>query len=242
MWQGSPILATPVVHDLARRTARASAVLILIAAACGREGPAPPATPTQPPGVVVIPAATATATPAPEPDTIATAEPTAAAPLLDPSPPRPIRFDRYRAAVENYVPTVQPGNITALNAARVPFATYLVAVHNRIHPLFADQLLGSLGNLPPGHPLNGDLSVHLEIVTAKDTGKIVRMGVTKASGATAFDVAALDAVSRAAPFGKAPDVIASPDGNVYLHWEFHRDPIDACTTRNARPYILKSAP
>ena len=76
----------------------------------------------------------------------------------------------------------------------------------------------------------------------KNTGKIVRMGVTKTSGVTAFDIVALSSVDRAAPFGKAPDVIASPDGNVYLHWEFHRDPFDACTTRNARPYILKHAP
>jgi hypothetical protein len=66
--------------------------------------------------------------------------------------------------------------------------------------------------------------------------------VTKASGVTGFDVAALDVVSRAAPFGKAPDLIVSPDGNVYVHWEFRRDPFDACTTRDARPYIPKSAP
>jgi hypothetical protein len=68
------------------------------------------------------------------------------------------------------------------------------------------------------------------------------MGVTRASGITAFDVVALNSINRAQPFGKAPDAIVSPDGNVYLHWEFHRDPFDACTTRNARPFILKSAP
>jgi hypothetical protein len=55
-------------------------------------------------------------------------------------------------------------------------------------------------------------------------------------------VAALSSVDRAGPFGKAPEIIASPDGNVYLHWEFHRDPFDACTTRNARPFLLKNAP
>lgn len=233
-----------VDRALARFTGRAFGPLLLLAAACGGEAAAPAsAPPAQPPAVVVIPAVTATATQTPEPVTFATAEPTAAAASApDPSPPRPIRVDRYRAAVENYAPSVQVGNTTALNAARVPFATYLVAMHNRIHPLFADQFLGTLGNLPPGHPLHGNLSTHLEIVLAKDTGQLRRIGVTKASGVTAFDIGALDAVSRAAPFGKAPDVIASPDGNVYLHWEFHRDPVDACSTRNARPFILKSAP
>ena len=86
------------------------------------------------------------------------------------------------------------------------------------------------------------LVTHIEIVLSKDEGRIVRLGVTRASGSTAFDAVAINSVSRASPFGKAPDVIVSPDGNVYLHWEFHRDPYDACTTRNARPFLLKSAP
>lgn len=64
------------------------------------------------------------------------------------------------------------------------------------------------------------------------------MGVVRLSGVTAFDVAALDAVDRAAPFGPAPDAIVSPDGNVYLHWEFHRNEIYACSTMGARPFIL----
>jgi hypothetical protein len=29
---------------------------------------------------------------------------------------------------------------------------------------------------------------------------------------------------------------------VYLHWEFHRDEIYACSTMNARPFILNAAP
>jgi len=149
---------------------------------------------------------------------------------------------RWRPAIENYSPSVQLGNTTALNTARVPFATYLVAMHNRIHPIFADEFLRTLNSLPKGNPLDQDLRSNLEIVLDKDTGKVVRMGVIKVSGVTAFDIAALSAVNRAAPFGKAPDAIASPDGNVYLHWEFHRDPVDACTTRNAWPFILKSAP
>jgi hypothetical protein len=152
------------------------------------------------------------------------------------------KFQKWRPAIENYEPSVELGNTTALNAARSPFATYLNTIHNRIHPIFAEEFLDALNSLPKGHTLNQNLITHLEIVLSKDTGKIVRMGVTKASGTTAFDIAALASVDRAGPFGKAPDIIASPDGNVYLHWEFHRDPFDACTTRNARPYILKNPP
>lgn len=151
-------------------------------------------------------------------------------------------FDKYRAAIENYDPSVKEGNQTALNAARVPFASYINMIHNRLHPIFAEEFLGALENLPPSHALNGELVTHVEIVLNKDDGRIVRLGVTRASGVTAFDIVALNSVQRASPYGKAPDAIVSPDGNVYLHWEFHRDPFDACTTRNARPFLLKEAP
>ena len=78
----------------------------------------------------------------------------------------------------------------------------------------------------------------LEIVLNRDDGHVVKMGVVRTSGVTAFDIAALDSVQRASPFGKPPSAIVSPDGNVYFHWEFHRDPIYACSTMNARPFLL----
>ncbi len=147
-------------------------------------------------------------------------------------------FDRWRSAIENYVTSVKAGNQTALNTAAVPFASYLNGMHNRIHPIFADSFLESLDALPPSHPMNDQhLVTGLEIVLTKE-GHLKRMGVVKTSGITAFDIAALDAVDRAQPFGPAPKAIVSPDGNVYLRWEFHRDEVYACSTMNARPYIL----
>ncbi|MBS2016608.1 MAG: TonB C-terminal domain-containing protein [Deltaproteobacteria bacterium] len=148
-------------------------------------------------------------------------------------------FERWRNAIENYVSSVKPGNQTALNTAAVPFASYLNTIHNRIHPLFADSFLGSLDNLPKTHPLNSPrLVTHLEIVVSPKEGRIVKMGIVKTSGITAFDIAALDSVHRAQPFGPAPGAIVSTDGNVYLHWEFHRDEVFACSTMHARPFLL----
>jgi len=150
-------------------------------------------------------------------------------------------FERWRSAIENYVSSVKPGNTTALNTARVPFATYLNSMHNRIHPIFADSFLGSLDGLPASHPMNDQkLVTRLEIVLTRD-GQLHHMGIVKTSGITAFDIAALDAVQRASPFGTAPSAIVSPDGRVYLHWEFHRDDY-ACSTMNARPFMLNAAP
>jgi hypothetical protein len=152
-------------------------------------------------------------------------------------------FERWRSAIENYVASVKPGNQTALNTARVPFAGYLNSIHNRIHPIFADDFLGSLDGLGGNNPLNDPrLITALEIVVSRDDGHVVRMGVTKTSGITAFDVAALDSVQRASPFGKPPGAIVSPDGNVYFHWEFHRDPVYACSTTNARPFLISAPP
>jgi TonB family protein len=149
-------------------------------------------------------------------------------------------FDRWRSAIENYVSSVKEGNQTSLNTAQVPFATYLNGMHERIHPIFAESFLGSLDRLPPTHPLNDqELVTRLEIVLTRD-GHLKRMGVVRLSGVTAFDIAALDAVDRAQPFGPAPSAIVSPDGNVYLHWEFHRNEIFACSTMGARPFILNA--
>jgi hypothetical protein len=152
-------------------------------------------------------------------------------------------WQQMKAAIENYEPSVKEGNQTSLNAAQSVFASYLNTIHNRIHPIFAEQELVAMNGLPKSDPMQkSDLVAHVEIVLSKDQGRIVRAGIKKHSGSTAYDTIAIASVLRAGPFGKAPDAIVSPDGNVYLHWEFHRDPFDACTTRNARPYLLKEAP
>ncbi len=154
-----------------------------------------------------------------------------------------IGLEKWRSAIENYVPSVKFGNTTALNTAAVPFASYLNAIHNRIHPVYAIHFLGSLDRLPSDHVMNGpDLSTDLEIVLDQESGKLVRMGVTKTSGVTAFDVAALQAIQQSQPFGPPPKEIVSPDGRVYLHWEFYRNPFYACSTYFARPFMLKAQP
>lgn len=151
-------------------------------------------------------------------------------------------LERYRSAIENYVAAVKPGNQTALNTAAVPFASYLNQIHSRIHPIFADQFLSSLDSLPSSHPMNDPtLITTLEIVVDREEGRLVRRGVTRTSGVTMFDISAIASVDKAAPFGTPPQSIVSPDGNVYLHWEFRRDNM-ACSTLYAHPYILNVQP
>jgi hypothetical protein len=152
-------------------------------------------------------------------------------------------LEHWRSAIENYVPHVKPGNQTALNTAQVPFALYLNQMHERIHPIFAEQFLASLDGLANDNPLNRmDMSTNLEIILDGVDGHLLERGVTKASGVTAFDIGALDSVERAAPFGPPPSAIVSPDGHVYLHWEFWRNPDYACSTYFAKPIMLRAAP
>lgn len=151
-------------------------------------------------------------------------------------------IERYRSAIENYVPSVKPGNTTALNTAAAPFASYLNQIHSRIHPIFADGFLGSLDRLPSSHPMNDPtLITALEIVVEREEGRLVRRGVVSTSGVTAFDISAIASVDRAGPFGTPPSAIVSPDGNVYLHWEFRRDQM-ACSTLYAHPFIKRAEP
>jgi len=118
--------------------------------------------------------------------------------------------------------------------------SYLNLVHSRIHPIFADTFLANLANLPATSPLNTpNIYAVLEIVLDPDAGSVRRMGITWASGVAAFDVAALETVHRAQPFGQPPKTIVSPDGNVYLRWEFHRG-VKACEPANARVRVRGS--
>lgn len=142
-----------------------------------------------------------------------------------------------RAALENFVSNVRVGNQTALRAAASPFAGYIVAMHNRIHRLFADGYLAGLTSLSATSPLN-DRSLHttLEIIVDRD-GSVHRINIVRSSGTLPFDVAAMNAVRRAAPFGEAPPAILSGDGKVYVHWGFYRNERQ-CGPFNAEPFIL----
>ncbi|KPK13527.1 MAG: hypothetical protein AMJ62_14815 [Myxococcales bacterium SG8_38] len=143
-------------------------------------------------------------------------------------------WNEFRAAIENYVPGVKSGNTTALNAAASPFATYIAAVHRRIHREFAD---GFLRSLPMGSPYQDPtLMTKLEIVLNQD-GSVHRIGVVRSSGLLPFDFGAFNSVLRGQPYPPAPSSILSGDGRVYFHWGFYRNQRQ-CGTFNAEPYII----
>jgi TonB family protein len=105
---------------------------------------------------------------------------------------------------------------------------YLVAMHERIHPVFSDAFLEWLDTFPTSDPLNNpQLGTVVEIVLTTE-GRLVGLGVVRSSGIRSFDVGVLDSIDGAQPFGSPPDRLVSPDGRVYMRWEFRRDPTLAC--------------
>lgn len=151
-------------------------------------------------------------------------------------------WERIRAAIENYVPDVRPGNQTALRSAASPFAVYLAQVHRRLHRLWAEGVLVDFAMRSDDSPLNDvSLIVNLEIVINPD-GSIAKVGVLEGgSGSLPYDAAAVDVVYRSAPHPNPPREIRSGDGRTYIHWAFYRNQRQ-CGTFNAEPYILPAPP
>ena len=148
------------------------------------------------------------------------------------------RWEEFRAAIENYIVGVKPGNQTAMNALADPFAAYLAAFHRNLHMEFAHDFLESLPAL--GELGNPDLVTKVEIVVNAD-GTLDRVGVVKSSGNLMYDFGAFNAVQRGAPYPPPPEKIRSTDGRVYMRWALHRNE-SQCGTWNAEPYILKNPP
>jgi len=148
-------------------------------------------------------------------------------------------WTRFRSAIENFLPSVRPGNQTALNAAAAPFASYLVMVHERIHREYAFKFIRGL-LLTSGPFSDPSLFTELELVFNRN-GSVHRIGVVRPSGFLPFDFGAYSAVMRAQPFPEAPPSILSGDGRVYIHWGFYRNERQ-CGTFNASPFILPNPP
>lgn len=147
------------------------------------------------------------------------------------------RWNRLRAALENFTPDVRPGNQTALNTRADPFALYIARMHRRIHTRWGFDYLGSLDQKPRQHPLNDmTLQTTIEIAVAPQ-GDVAKATIVRPSGQLVFDTAALDTVFSAGPYPPTPVAIRSANGQVYMHWSFHRDERQ-CGTFGVQPFIL----
>ncbi|HXJ21902.1 MAG TPA: TonB family protein [Polyangia bacterium] len=105
-----------------------------------------------------------------------------------------------------------------------PEATYLTAVHNRIHGRWTDNFLRLIGEkLELNNPLNvPDRVAEIDLVIATD-GQLISSQVSRSSGFPGFDDAVLEILRDAVPYPRPPVEVRSDDGATRLHWMFARD-------------------
>jgi TonB family protein len=151
------------------------------------------------------------------------------------------RQARLKSALENFIPEVKPGNQTALNARAAPFAAYIARMHRSIHRLWGFGQLEDWDEKPGSNPFNNqDLLTTLEMVLNTD-GTVDKITIVRASGFTAYDVAAIDVAYSAGPYPDPPREIRSANGKIYIHWRFYRDGRQ-CATSGVDYYILNTPP
>jgi TonB family protein len=151
------------------------------------------------------------------------------------------KWQAVRAALENFVPEVKPGNQTALGTRADPFAVYIARMHRKIHKLWGFGFLVDLDLKPDSHPMNNMKMWTMVEVVVRPTGEVDKATIVRPSGYLPYDVAALDTVLSSAPYEPTPRAIRSADGKVYLHWRFHRDQRQ-CGTFGVDPFILTTPP
>jgi TonB family protein len=150
-------------------------------------------------------------------------------------------WKRVTGFLENFVPEVQPGTHTALNARKHAFAAYIAQAHRRIHVQWGFGLWEHFRDLPDPAgrtPYESSIYARLEIKLDRQ-GKVTRLGLIRTSGHTAFDGGAMAAVLAAAPFGPPPEEMVSQDGSTYMHWNFYQDGRQ-CWTNDVQVYVRDS--
>lgn len=135
------------------------------------------------------------------------------------------REKAVRASLENHITEVKPGNHTSVNAKPAVYANYIGRIHRKIHALWGAGFLPRLDTqYPAGHPLNdSSLNSLLEFVIDAKSGKVDAVNIVESSGELMFDAEAVSISHMIGPHRKPPGEIVSPDGKVYIHWNFWRD-------------------
>ena len=95
-----------------------------------------------------------------------------------------------KAALENYISEVKPGNHTSVNAHADAASGYINRIHHKIHPRWGGNFLPRLdARYGPSHPLsNPNLRATLELVIDGGSGKLDTVNIVESSGQTVYDI------------------------------------------------------
>jgi TonB family protein len=149
------------------------------------------------------------------------------------------REKMVKAALENHITEVKPGNHTSVNAKQASYAQYINRIHRKIHARWGASFLPMLDTqYPMGHPLNDpNLHTQLEFVIQSPSGTIEAINIVQSSGELMYDAEALSISYTVGPHPNPPAEVVSPDGKVYVHWNFWRDQRQ-CGVFGASIYIV----
>jgi hypothetical protein len=162
--------------------------------------------------------------------------------------PRKRLFEGYeelngevKASLENFIHEVQPGNHTGVNAHKSVYAEYIGRIHRKIHLRWANRYLMDLDMYEPrGSPMNDPkLNTKLEFVIRAEDGELESVNIVSGSGQTRFDAQALSIAYAIGPHPNPPLEIVSPNGRVYIHWNFWRDQRQ-CGTFGASVFLVNT--
>jgi hypothetical protein len=223
------------------RTAVLLAPSLLLLACQAAVASAPPAAPTAaasatPPAASSTPAALAPAPSSGERPAVACLASHPIAPL----PLGAVNVNDWADAIAKYRPQANGGRPVAWGDAESDVIAYLDAVHACVHAAFADSFLRSLTGLAKDHPLSDpELAATVELVIDGDSGQLAEIGVVASSGVPEFDAAAVAAFGHAFPLAPPPAASLSSDDRLYVTWELHRRPEEACKREQARPWKLR---
>ena len=193
-----------------------------------------------PPPATASAANGASAAPAPEPPGERPSVACKAPHPIAPMPLHAVDVDAWANAISAYRPIANSGRPVAWEGAQGELDAYLGNVHACVHAAFADSFLRSLASLSKENPLSDPtLEATVELVIDGESGALVQAGIVGSSGVPEFDAAAVAAFSAAFPLAPPPAATLSSDGHLYVTWELHRRPEEACRLEQARPWKLR---
>lgn len=130
-----------------------------------------------------------------------------------------------RASLESFGHDVRPGNHTGVNPKSGAFGSYIGVIHRKIHARWANGYLMDLDlREPPGSAMNDPtLNAKLEFVILAETGELEAVNIVNSSGQVRFDAQAIAIAHSTGPHPNPPAELVSPNGKVYVHWNFWRD-------------------
>ena len=112
-------------------------------------------------------------------------------------------------------------------------------MHRSIHRLWGFGQLEDWDEMSGSSPFNKpNLHTTLEMVLNRD-GTVDKITMVRSSGYLPYDAAAIDVAYSAGPYPDPPREIRSPNGKIYVHWNFFRDERQ-CTPAFTDYFIIDS--